>query len=154
MQESLICNIKTCNNLLKSLCQIFSCGHAVCTYHSNFNTETCPVCLLNCSSIQTDLSKNTQTVPAASLICHSFTDLVTSFSCAIQYWNFQQNILFNKLLNLKDQELDTLKSSISLLKDENQSLKSQINSLKLPQTPCLFSPPHNKKLHDHPKFHP
>ena len=152
MQESLICNIKTCNNLLKSLCQIFSCGHAVCASHSNLKRETCPVCLLNCSSIQIDIPQNSHTIPTGSLVGHSFTDLFSSFSCAIQYWNFQQNILFNKLLSLKDQELDALKSSICQLQNENQSLKSQINSLKIPQTPCLFSPPHNKKLHDHLKF--
>lgn len=149
MQDSLICNLKTCNNFLQSLCQLFSCGHVVCSVHLESNGMHCPVCSLNCSCVQINLSHSSGPIPYTNLIGLSHKELITSFSCALEYWNFQQNILFNKLLSQKDQELNSLKSSISQLKSENQSLKFKLSSHEVPATPNIFSPPYNKKLSNH-----
>ena len=151
MQESLICNIKTCQNILKEQSKIYSCGHAVCQSHSPLQADSCPVCLRPSEYISVNMNQNFESSQRSiNLLCYSHKEILSSFSCALDYWFFQQSFTFHKVLSEKEAKIKSLEEKLKVSKDENLELSRKLEEKKeifRPlETPVIFCPPSNKKF--------
>jgi hypothetical protein len=152
--ENLICNAKNCSQVLQEESFIYSCGHIICALHLD-KENTCPVCLRPGDFLTLDFSKNSnEPLKILRMIGSSHKEILSSISCALEYWNFQQSFNFYKIISEKDQKIAMLEEKVQVLKNENDDLAQKIESfnrglnskLVKDETPLLFCPPSNRKL--------
>lgn len=91
-----------------------------------------------------------QSQRSINLLCYSHKEILSSFSCALDYWFFQQSFTFNKLLSEKEDKIKSLEEKLKISQDENLELIRKIEDKKERsrplETPVLFCPPSNKKF--------